>query len=248
MECFIVVPLDVDTASGRLLLRDDEARHAARSLRMRVGEALLATDLEGTCYRCTIERMEEHGRQELFVHGVIDAVLPEFNESALDVELIQGILNQPSKFEEIVERCTEIGIKTFTPVMSERVERNNLKTDRLEKILRMGCKQSYRARKPILGEPASLEVALTAAREAGRTLILLHESAPADDTLSAVLACRKSDRISLVVGPEGGFTDAEVDAAASEHSAAIASLGARRLRAETAAIAASAITLSHENR
>jgi 16S rRNA (uracil1498-N3)-methyltransferase len=243
MECFIVTPEDVDTSRRELSLQGDEARHAARSLRMRVGESFIATDLQGCCYLATIMNIDEIGKHELIVRSAIDDVLPEHNEPTVSVELIQGILNQPSKFEEIIERCTEIGISVFTPIVSERVERNNLKRERLEKLLRTACKQAHRARMPLLQPVRSFDEALEAASSARKTLILLHEGADLSKSLRIASDANSGNGIALVIGPEGGFSDTEVELAQSKYSAFVASLGPRRLRAETAAFTASAIAL-----
>src|ERR1043165_9913419 len=106
MECFIVDPADV--FGDRLVLRGDEAHHAARSLRMRVGETILATDLQGVCYSAVIRSIEEVGKREQVVEAEVIEHLVNFHEPSVELRLIQGILNQPSKFEEITERCSEL--------------------------------------------------------------------------------------------------------------------------------------------
>lgn len=241
MECFIVEPTDV--FGDRLALRGDEAHHAARSLRIRVGETILATDLQGVCYSAVIRSIEEVGKREQVVEAEVVERLENFHEPSIELRLIQSILNQPSKFEEITERCTELGITSLAPIISERVERNNLKTDRIEKILRSACKQSHRARKPVLLEATSFDGGLAAAKTDGFVLILLHEAADINQSLRKVLDETKAAKIALVIGPEGGFSEAEVSLAQTKYQAMIASLGSRRLRAETAAIAAVAIAV-----
>ncbi|HET9137134.1 MAG TPA: RsmE family RNA methyltransferase [Candidatus Kapabacteria bacterium] len=241
MECFIVEPTDV--FGDQLILQADEAHHAARSLRMKVGETILATDLQGNCYRATIESITEISKGEYSVECKIDQQLPDFHEPPIKLRLIQGILNQPSKFEEIAERCTELGIISLVPIISERVERVNLKTERLEKILCSACKQAHRARKPKLSDAVSFEESLKQAADEGNEIILLHEGASVNNSLRRALDETKGRQIALVIGPEGGFSEAEVSLARSNYQAMIASLGSRRLRAETAAIAAVAIAV-----
>ena len=172
--------------------------------------------------------------------------MPEYNQPTLDVQLIQGITQQQSKLEEIVEKATEIGIRSIIPIYSKRTEKKTFNRSRLEKILHNGCKQSYRARMPELKDVMSLEDALADAQAAGRRIILLHESASLGDSLSKILQKDRSVNIALVVGPEGGFDESEVALASNKYGAHIASLGPRRLRAETAAIAAVAIAMGNE--
>lgn len=85
--------------------------------------------------------------------------------------------------------------------------------------------------------------ALKLATEEERKIILLHESASVDDTLLKALQKDTSDKISLFIGPEGGFDEAEILLARKNHDALIASLGPRRLRAETAAVVAVSLAL-----
>jgi 16S rRNA (uracil1498-N3)-methyltransferase len=245
MECFIVDPKDVFPGEGYLLLRNDEAHHAIKSLRIRTGESLFVTTLDGICYRTILNSIEE-GKKEIVARCTIELEFPEFNEPSLKVELVQAVLSQQSKLEEIVERCTEIGISSFTPISTARTERSQIKHERIERILRSACKQSSRARKPVFSELTSLEEALKRSRDSGREIIVLHEAAPKENSLRNVLQEIDSKIITIAIGPEGGFTQDEVDMCSDRFEACIASLGARRLRAETAAITASAIALSFD--
>ncbi len=246
MECFIVNADDVSDEHSSLTLRGDEAKHCARALRIRVGEQILATDLIGKCYKATLEHIDDLGKQGYEVRATIDEVLPRHNEPNLNILLIQAVLHTPAKFEEIVERCTEIGISAFMPIKTTRVERPTIKVDRIEKILRAACKQAQRASKPTLSELSDFETALGAAVADKRTIVLLHETAKLEHSLNAVLVKEQSKNIALVIGPEGGFTEEEVSLARDTYGAHIASMGARRLRAETAAITAAAITLGFD--
>ena len=234
MECFIVRPDDVFPDQQLLILRDDEAHHATRSLRLRIGEALMATDLEGTCYQAELSSIHEEKKGTIAECSIIN-VLPEYHESRRKLILAQAILQQPSRFEEIVEKATELGVSAFIPLLTERTEKKQINRERLQRILREATKQVSRARKPLLDEPKKLTDVI-AATIADQTLILLHEGTSVDASLSSTLSSVTGDVV-LLVGPEGGFTEDEVSAAQSR-GALVASLGSRRLRAETAAIAA----------
>ena len=118
MECFIVRESDIDVVTKSLVLRGDEARHAIRVLRLRIGEQLMATTLHGVCYLVTMERSEQINKIEWEAHCMIEEVLPEHNEPSIDIQLIQGIPQQQSRLEEIVEKVTEIGIRSIIPIFS----------------------------------------------------------------------------------------------------------------------------------
>lgn len=235
MECFIVEKEHVDREAGELRLVSEEAHHALHALRVRAGALLLASDLEGTCYRC---KVEEAGRDELRCR--IEEVLPGYGEPARDVTLITALLSQPSRWEFLLEKATELGVKTIVPVVTERTERISLRYERSEKILRAAVKQTKRAVLPHLegssGELSSLEAALSEAARNGRTVFLLHEAAPPVATLRNALMETGGAALAVVIGPEGGFSEAEVEQA-RRMGARIVSLGPRRLRAETAALA-----------
>ncbi len=237
MECFIVQKENIDLNRRVLTLVDDEAHHATRSLRIKTGESLLATDLSGTCYHCRVERADLST-----LTCSIEEILPNFGEPKRDILLIQGLIAQPSRWEFLLEKATELGIRAIQPVTSERTERESFNQDRSERILRAAVKQTKRARMPELRELSSFNAALSEAIKEGRKLILLHEAADNASTLSRSQTSK--DSLAIFVGPEGGFSDSEVESA-SKFGAEITSLGVRRLRAETAAIAALAILIDH---
>ena len=107
--------------------------------------------------------------------------------------------------------------------------------------IREATKQVSRARMPSFSEPMIFDAIITHAIQKGRSVIVLHESAEQDDHLSKVLSGMSDMPITIFIGPEGGFTEDEIGKA-KQQGAAIASLGSRRLRAETAAIAAVSLT------
>jgi 16S rRNA (uracil1498-N3)-methyltransferase len=236
MECFIVQKENIDLDRHTLVLIGDEAHHATRSLRIKTGEELIATDLTGTCYRCRVESAENEA-----LACFIEEILPDFGEPKRDILLIQGMIAQPSRWEFLLEKATELGVSAIQPVTTEYTERKSFNRERSERILRAAVKQTKRARKPELRELVSLGEALTGAIEQGRKVIILHEAANISQPLS--IAEITSDPLAIAVGPEGGFSDDEVQRAARA-GAGIVSLGPRRLRAETAAIAALAIVNS----
>ncbi|MFI5200856.1 MAG: RsmE family RNA methyltransferase [Candidatus Kapaibacterium sp.] len=252
MECFIVLPSDVDLERRELTLRGDEAHHAIRSLRLHAGDALMATNLIGTCYRSRVE----HAAAGSLVCS-IEEILPNFSEPARDVLLIPGMISQPARWEFLLEKSTELGVKAIQPVLTERTERVHFRRDRSEKILRAAVKQTKRAWMPAIkstlsgGETssfklASLREALASASMEGRSIFLLHEAAAETASLVRAMIWESSKAMAIAVGPEGGFSEEEVRMAHEEFGARVVSLGPRRLRAETAAIAALAIIMASE--
>jgi 16S rRNA (uracil1498-N3)-methyltransferase len=252
LESFIVRPTDIDEAHRTLVLRGDEAHHALKSLRLRAGDELLATNLVGTTYKCHVVGESEKG----VLSCSIEEVLHGHGEAKRHVTLIQGVVSQPARWEFLLEKATELGVKVIVPVATERTEREAVKLERSERILRAAVKQCKRSNLPWLKVPEtqqdsgsraelySLFEALSDAVSSDRTLIILHEAAPSEKGLHRLVQSLDPPRsIAVVVGPEGGFSDSEVARARDEFGAIVASLGDRRLRAETAAIAALALVI-----
>jgi 16S rRNA (uracil1498-N3)-methyltransferase len=137
----------------------------------------------------------------------------------------------------------ELGVTAIQPIVTERTEKRSPKLERSERVLRAALKQTKRSKLPHLGELSTLSEALSEAVKKGRDVYILHEAADPEHALLSQIQRRSGKAIALVVGPEGGFSDEEVSLAI-ELGAKVASLGTRRLRAETAAIAALAIAQS----
>ncbi len=209
-------------------IRGDEHHHLSRVLRLRVGDSMLATSGDGCAYQAVIE---EIGRDE--TRARILTVHENFNEPAVTVTLLQGVLKNPGKLDWLVEKGTELGMAAFVPLLTERTIAQSVKTERLQKLAETATKQCLRGRVPNIHAPISLVDAVQA--QAGARLLCFHETAPLDATPeSLVLDARP---LALFIGPEGGFSDDEV-AMLNDHGAEILSLGPRRLRGETAGLAA----------
>ncbi len=234
MECFIARTDDIHPSENMILLRDNEAKHLAKSLRMREGDECLITDLQGCCYLCVIKRIA-HSRSEVVVECNILRALPEHNEPDHKAALAFGLLQKHSDIELILEKCTELGITEFYPFTSHRTERETLNWDRCDRIIETAVKQTSRARKPVVHPVRSFEQLLNTNINEYQSRFIFHEAVTVSKKISDI---RNIDSVLLLIGPEGGFTEDEVETASSGYGLLTLSLGTRRLRAETAAIAA----------
>jgi 16S rRNA (uracil1498-N3)-methyltransferase len=209
------VPAIADT----ITLTGDELHHA-RVLRLREGEEVEVFD----------------GRGSIAVARVVDpATLQllspvETRESPLAIDLAMAIINL-DKFELVLQKATELGVRSIIPLITERVEirpeRYRGKGERWEKIVAEAVKQSGRGVVPRVEAPLEFEKALD--REGVK--ILFDADAPPGTCPPSPAA------VTLFIGPEGGWADNEI-ALALARECVIERLGPRRLRAETAAIAA----------
>jgi len=161
---------------------------------------------------------------------------PELNEPRRQIYLAISLLKHSAKFDILVEKGTELGVSGFIPIITERCERKSVNLQRLRGIAVSATKQSLRCRIPEIREPMRVDEAYSAVSV--EATVMAHEKISPDNSFAKFLTENKNlERILILVGPEGGFTDAERDEA-ERKGACIVSLGERRLRAETAAILA----------
>lgn len=142
-----------------------------------------------------------------------------------------------AKTDMVVEKATELGVSVIQPVITARTQADHVNLERLRAIAIEAAEQCERLAVPDIRPPVTL-AALLAAWPEGRALYL------ADERRSAPAARYTAAPASLLVGPEGGFTEAEVEGIGAHPLVTRVSLGARILRAETAAIAGLALLLA----
>lgn len=216
-----------------LTLDDEESAHCARVLRKLPGEEIVVADGAGTAYRAVIERCEARS-----VSCRILEILPGFGEPATEVHLAVALLKNASRFDVLVEKCTELGMRSLQPIITERTIPRHARADRWRKIALAAMKQSARCLVPEIREPASLASVLASAAEPVR--LLAHERA--EGALPAPAVAGAGGTL-VLIGPEGGFSAAEAEAAGAAGFRAVR-LAPRRLRTETAAIAAVTLLLA----
>ncbi|MEO8380879.1 MAG: RsmE family RNA methyltransferase [Acidobacteriota bacterium] len=207
----------------------DEFHHSIRVVRARVGEEVEIFDRAGHAARGVVASIERD-------QAVLDVgeALPS-RESPLAIHLAMAII-QLDKFELVLQKATELGVSTLIPMVTDRIElrpeRYSGKSERWNRILFEAVKQSGRTRVPLLEKPASLDEVL--ARPGAKILF---------DADVAASPLERLAEVTILIGPEGGWTDRELRAA-GEGGVLLQPLGPRRLRAETAAIAALAVIAS----
>lgn len=212
------------TSGATAHLTGDELHHAVRVRRIRPGEMVEIFDPSGRGWEARVESVSPDD-----VSLEVLRPVPS-RESALELTLGLSLI-KPEKFELALQKCTELGVARFIPVLSERVqvrtERIEKKYDRWERIIEEAVKQSGRAVPPELLPPVPFE---TIVGEQKPRFIL---DADAED----VTLGNSHSEVILLIGPEGGFTPEELSLSADLGCVGLR-LGPRRLRAETAAIAA----------
>lgn len=224
-------------AGAPLALPEATARHVTHALRMRRGDALTLFSGAGGEWPSTIASLSRH---EVVV--VPQRHDPIERESDRDVALVQALVAADA-MDFVVRKAVELGAATIVPLVAGRSQAPD--RDRLlrrhghwRQIVIAACEQCGRNRIPSLAAPIGWDDWIAGGFAPGTAPVLVDRAAATG--LAAAHAAAAVD--TLVVGPEGGFTDAEVGEAVAR-GARVAHLGARVLRAETAALAALALVL-----
>ncbi len=208
-----------------LTIGGDEFHHAARAVRIRENEDVEIFDGKGMAASAKITMI---GRDSIVVEigSFIDS-----REAKSAITLAMAII-QLDKFELVLQKATELGARAIMPLVTDRAEvrpeRYRGKRERWEKIIFEAVKQSGRASTPMLHETAPFPEAI------GRGGVCIVFDA---DTKESASLPPQPGNLTLFIGPEGGWSDEEL-LTAREHGCVFQRLGPRRLRAETAAIAA----------
>jgi 16S rRNA (uracil1498-N3)-methyltransferase len=225
-------------APGRAVLDGAAAAHVARVLRLRTGDGVVLFNGDGWNYAGQIAALRgDEIDVELTSRG---AGLPE---SPLSLTLMQGVA-RGERMDLVVQKATELGVARIVPVLAQRsvvrLDRRQAqrRLEHWEAVAIAACEQSGRSRLPVIEAPCPLPEALALAGASACRITL----SPRAGTPLASLAAGTT-AATLLIGPEGGLTDAEVDAATGAGFAP-RSLGPRILRTETAAIAALAVLQS----
>ncbi len=198
----------------------------------RVGSLITLTDSEGNDFRGRVVTLTER-EATVFVFEAF----PSSTESFLEIILLQA-LPEKERMEWIIQKATELGVSTILPFQSDRSislwerETKQKKAHRWQHIALKAVRQSRRAKVPYVGECRIFQEVLEDCREEGVKILLWEKEG---EHLRTVLRQHPAQRIYVMVGPEGGFAEAEVKLAKGEGFIPV-KFGQRILRTETAAI------------
>lgn len=229
--------------NGRVEFTSEQSHQIARVLRLRVGDEIAVLDNGGWIYDVTLATSEP--AQSV---GVVNRRRLAPGEPRTKLTLYPALLKS-DKLELVLQKCTELGVTAFVPVITDRCNIGSIseeKRSRWERIIAEAAEQSERGRLPQL-HPVTL---FGSACEQARGVSLLAYERGDRPSLRDELATRvdgKGQRpfsINLFVGPEGGFTEAEL-AQAGAYGIVPVSMGPRILRAETASLVGATLILAY---
>ncbi len=239
MNRFFISP---DAVSGTAVsIPEDVSAQIRRVLRLKEGTVVQFLDNSGSLYESAI-----HYEDEKHLTAEVLEKRPAEGEPEVFITLFTG-LTQREKFEWILQKCTEAGVSAIVPMITERSlirKASDIagKEERWKKILKEAAEQCGRGRIPGLMPAMSFRQAAESAGQADLALFCWEEEKKR--SLREIIEPKREAirKVSLMIGPEGGFSEEEADTA-RDHGWQPVTLGRRIYRMETAAVAAVILTL-----
>lgn len=218
---------------NKIIINDSENyRHIARALRARVGEKLLLIDESQIQYETSITEINSN---EIICE--IDKFYPSKRDLDFDLYLAQSPLRSDAQLT-IMEKATELGIRAVYPVITDNCALNKSvlekKHEKWQKVMYEASKQCERAQIPTCFEPTTLKKVLE--KDFDKILVMAERST--EISFKEYLQqnpIKKGEKVIVIIGPEGGFSQAEFDLFKNK-SLPLISLGDLILKAETAVI------------
>jgi len=218
-----------------LFLPEEESAHAVKVLRMKSGDNIRLIDGKGGFYEAEITNPHPKHCEVRIINKTSD-----FNKRNHYLHIAIAPTKNIERLEWFLEKATEIGIDEITPVVCRFSERKVIKPERLEKVIVSAMKQSVKAYLPRLNDICSFEEFLTSPSalstgEGTLSRYIAHCYESEKKLLQQIYT--KGNNALILIGPEGDFSQEEVNAALQQNFMPI-SLGNSRLRTETAGVVA----------
>ena len=217
--------------------------HIKNVLRMHEGDTILISE-NGMSHLCEIKSLEGDT-------CIVEITEENFQNTDLPVEIhLFQALPKGDKMEFIIQKTVELGVDKIYPVEMKRCvvklddKKKKAKVSRWQSISESAAKQSKRCRIPEIGDVLSFKEALEKAKEMDLFLVPFESKRGMLDTKDTLAEIKSGMKIGIIIGPEGGFEDKEVEAAAAIGGKTV-SLGSRILRTETAAMTSVGMVMLH---
>jgi len=219
---------NIDETTESFSFDKEESKHIIKVLRKKDTDILFVTNGQGLLFKTEITLASDN-------KCTVEILSIEKTEpSKFNLHLAVAPTKMNDRYEWFLEKATEIGIHEITPLICDRSERKVINKERFEKILLTAMKQSNVLYLPKLNEAISFK-AFVKQKSEGLQLIA-HCEETDKKSLKSVL--KPKENVTLLIGPEGDFSEKEIELAL-ENDYVPVSLGNTRLRTETAAVVAS---------
>ena len=213
--------------AATLTLPESDSRHAVKVMRMEPGDDLQVIDGRGNLYLCRL--VDAHPKRA----GVeIVECRPQPLSWRQQLTVAVAPTKHLDRMEWLVEKLTEIGVNRIVPILCDRSERRELKTERLEKIAVSAMKQSLKARLPAIDELTPLRRVAAEVTAPQRFVGYCDEAV---ERIDLAKAYRPGADTVIFIGPEGDFTPGEIEMLTGTGVVPV-TFGDNRLRTETAAL------------
>lgn len=224
--------------SGEFFLSEESSRHIVQVLRMEEKASVLITDGKGTKMTVTIVQAD---RKKTLVRTTERTFLAK---AAPAVAVAMPLLKNRNRLEWFLEKAAEIGVSQILPMVSERTEKQHIRMDRAIHILISAMLQSEQVWLPEIKEPVSFEQIVSSQGPANK--FIAHCLPGSRKQSLDEVPLLQGDHL-MLIGPEGDFTQKEIDWALGHHYTAV-TFGDNRLRTETAAMVAAVLILNRVGR
>jgi len=228
MDYFYTSPENIE--KKKIIIDAQEFKHLTHVMRKKEGDFIRVVDGKGNAYDVILKEIS--AKKAI---GEITGKYSHHNEPSLSVTLGIGILKNPSKFDFLVEKVTEIGVNNIIPLITARTIPSHAKIDRWQKLALSAMKQCGRSYLPQIHELIKLPEFLQFYTDYDLKLVAHQEGNEINKIESFLKSSVKS--AVMLIGPEGGFEENEIERCIQSGFVKV-SFGCRRLRTETAAIVA----------
>ena len=223
---------DNQIVENKIKIIGNDWKHISNVLRMKIGEEILVTNKKTSeTYKCSIKNINKDEVECVIIEEKIEST-----ELSVKVDLYQGI-PKSDKMEAIIQKSVELGVNTIFPVNMKnciaKIKDENKKQERWQKISESEAKQSKRNIIPSIEKSVNIDFICNNIKN--YDLVIIAYENEENITIKDILKENKIEKIAIVVGPEGGLTEKEVDKLINS-GAKVATLGKRILRTETAPI------------
>lgn len=217
---------NISGQNGMVMLSGESSHHIHQVLRLKTGDEIAITNGKGILMQGVLTIVDR--KKSIFKITNEEMVPPPEKK----ITICFSIIKNTNRFEWFLEKAVEIGVSEIVPVISQRTEKKSVRMDRMKQIMVAALIQSKQSWLPVFHEPVLFSQVML--MDGFEHKFIAH---CVETEKSHLKDFAQSGKVQMLIGPEGDFTNDEIDAALNIGFIPV-SLGKNRLRSETAAIVA----------